>query len=130
MVPIDLLSQDFSLAMDTEIVVNRLRNMLKDCNIDEITSSGVTALTQSALDGRLESVKLLIELGANVNRKDRFGWTALHYAPVTFPRCYGNSTRIRTLQVDSTDVTCTTCPGMHVSSGLGTVFGSLVKGLK
>lgn len=80
MIPIDLLLQDFSIAIDPEIIYKRLQHMLKDCNVDEITISGVTALTQSALDGRLESVKFLIELGADVNKKDRLGWTPLHYA--------------------------------------------------
>jgi len=37
-------------------------------------------LTQSALDGRIDSVKFLVELGADVNKKDRFGWAPLHYA--------------------------------------------------
>lgn len=80
MIPIDLLLQDFSIANDSEIIFNRLRHMLKDCNLDEISISGVTALTQSALDGRLESVRFLVELGADVNKLDRFGWAPLHYA--------------------------------------------------
>lgn len=80
MIPIDLVLQDFSIPSDTDLILNRLRHMFKDCNLDEINISGVTALTQSALDGRIESVKFLVELGADVNKKDRFGWAPLHYA--------------------------------------------------
>lgn len=80
MIPIDLVLQDFSIPSDTDLIFNRLRHMLKDCNVDEINISGVTALTQSALDGRIDSVKFLVELGADVNKKDRFGWAPLHYA--------------------------------------------------
>jgi ankyrin repeat protein len=81
-IPIDalLLSQDFFLMNGEPDEKLRLRKMLEGCDVDQTTTAGVTALTQSALDGRLESVKLLVELGADVNKKDRFGWTPLHYA--------------------------------------------------
>ncbi|XP_031570926.1 protein phosphatase 1 regulatory subunit 27-like [Actinia tenebrosa] len=82
MTPIDLilLSRDFFLMNGEPEEKLRLRKMFQGCNVDQITATGVTALTQSALDGRLENIKLLIELGADVNKKDRFGWTPLHYA--------------------------------------------------
>lgn len=81
-IPIDvlLLSQDFFLMNGEPEEKSRLQKMLQGCNVDQITAAGVTALTQSALDGRLENVKLLVELGADVNKKDRFGSTPLHYA--------------------------------------------------
>ena len=81
-VPIDvlLLSRDFFLMNGEPEEKLRLQKMFQDCNVDQITAGGVTALTQSALDGRLENVKLLVELGADVNKRDKFGSTALHYA--------------------------------------------------
>ena len=48
--------------------------------LDAISASGMTALTQCVLDGNLQSVKALITLGANVNKKDSQGWSALHHA--------------------------------------------------
>lgn len=48
--------------------------------LDAISASGMTALTQCVLDGNLQSVKALIALGANVNKKDSQGWSALHHA--------------------------------------------------
>lgn len=31
------------------------------------------------LDGNYESVKMLVEFGVNVNKKDRFGWIVFYY---------------------------------------------------
>jgi uncharacterized protein len=39
--------------------------------------SGITALMYAADGGHVEVVKLLIARGANLNIKDKFGWTAL-----------------------------------------------------
>lgn len=82
-VPIDMVLQVQIAAVqprDREALKKRLRKQLTCCEINEITTSGLTALNQCVLDGNLESAKMLVELGANVNKKDRFGWTALHYA--------------------------------------------------
>ena len=83
-VPIDMVLQLQIAAInqprDREALKKRLRKQITCCEINEITTSGLTALNQCVLDGNLESAKMLVELGANVNKKDRFGWTALHYA--------------------------------------------------
>lgn len=83
-VPIDMVVQLQIAAVDQpkdrEALKKRLRKQITCCEINEITTSGLTALNQCVLDGNLESAKMLVELGANVNKKDRFGWTALHYA--------------------------------------------------
>lgn len=80
--PFDLIlcAQVTSQHKDRELLKNRLRKQLTCCNIDEITTSGLTALNQCVLDGNLESVKIFLELGASVNKKDRYGWAPLHYA--------------------------------------------------
>ena len=46
------------------------RNQVKD-------GGGMTALVLAAREGDLESVKALVEAGANVNQKTNYGWTAL-----------------------------------------------------
>ena len=63
-----------------ELLKNRLRKQLTFCDINEITTSGLTALNQCVLDGNLESVEMLLELGACINKRDQYGWTPLHYA--------------------------------------------------
>lgn len=82
-VPIDMALQVQIASVqprDREALKKRLRKQITCCEINEITTSGLTALNQCVLDGNFESVKMLVELGADVNKKDRFGWTALHYA--------------------------------------------------
>ncbi|XP_022797651.1 notch-regulated ankyrin repeat-containing protein A-like [Stylophora pistillata] len=83
-VPIDMMLQVQIAAIrqpkEREALKKRLRKQITCCEINEITTSGLTALNQCVLDGNLESAKMLVELGADVNKKDRFGWTALHYA--------------------------------------------------
>ena len=82
-VPIDMMLQVQIASVqpkDREALKKRLRKQLTCCEINEITTSGLTALNQCVLDGNLKSAKMLVELGADVNKKDRFGWTPLHYA--------------------------------------------------
>nr|XP_004538819.1 protein phosphatase 1 regulatory subunit 12C isoform X1 [Maylandia zebra] len=43
-------------------------------------ADGITALHQACIDGSIEIVTFLLELGASVNQVDNEGWTALHVA--------------------------------------------------
>lgn len=85
--PFDLIfqiacSKDSSDTEFTEAkkIIELLRQNGGEFEIDAISTSGMTALTQCVLDGNLQSVKALIALGANVNKKDGQGCTALHHA--------------------------------------------------
>lgn len=49
-------------------------------SVDSTSSVGVTALLVAARMGNLETVKWLLENGANVNHRDRDGQSALGYA--------------------------------------------------
>ena len=67
-------------AQDSE--VNRVERFLSegvdiDCR-DTLTSE--TALMKAAMSGKVESVRLLLAHGANVNIRANGGWTALKYA--------------------------------------------------
>ncbi|KAJ7383794.1 hypothetical protein OS493_026328 [Desmophyllum pertusum] len=73
----DSLDSEFT---EAKKMIDFLRKKGREFELDAISASGMTALTQCALDGNLKSVKALIELGANVNKKDGQGLTALHYA--------------------------------------------------
>lgn len=65
---------------DAQRFMDHMQQQGHPVDLDAITASGMTALTQCVLDGSLRSVKILVELGANVNKKDGRGWTPLHYA--------------------------------------------------
>lgn len=66
--------------MEAKTIIESFRQKREDFEIDAVSSSGMTALTQCVLDGNLKSVKALVALGASVNKKDGQGCTALHYA--------------------------------------------------
>ena len=51
-------------------------NNTKENNMDEISKQ----LFKACTDGDLEKVKGLIEQGADVNAKDKYGYTPLHFA--------------------------------------------------
>ena len=64
---------------DAKKIIELLRQR-GEFELDAISASGMTALTQCVLDGNFKSVKALIEVGADVNKRDRQGWTPLHHA--------------------------------------------------
>lgn len=49
-------------------------------NIDQLTSSGASALHEAAYDGKIGCVHALIQCGADVEIEDSEGWTPLHAA--------------------------------------------------
>lgn len=49
-------------------------------NIDQLTSSGASALHEAAYDGKTACVHALIQCGADVEIEDSEGWTPLHAA--------------------------------------------------
>jgi len=51
-----------------------------EIDLDRINMSGMTALHQAVLDDNLVMVRLLIQHGAKINKKDEDGWTPLHAA--------------------------------------------------
>lgn len=73
----DSLDSEFT---EAKKFIELLRRRGKEFQLDAISASGMTALTQCVLDGNLKSVKALVELGANVNKKDGLGLTPLHHA--------------------------------------------------
>ncbi|KAK4203617.1 Glycerophosphoryl diester phosphodiesterase family-domain-containing protein [Triangularia verruculosa] len=63
----------------TALLLENLANNCFDHDITDI-SRGWTPLFFAAVDGHLEIVKLLLDTGANQQRKDHLGWTAKEYA--------------------------------------------------
>lgn len=66
--------------IDAKRLFGLLRQQGNDIELDVINASGMTALTQCVLDGNFKSVQVLVQLGADVNKRDRQGWTAMHHA--------------------------------------------------
>ena len=58
--------------------LKRCREMDPNNSVD--TAVGVTALHKSALDGRVDIARWLVSEGADVNKADPMGCTAMHYA--------------------------------------------------
>lgn len=62
-----------------------LQILLKSgCDLDSTTNDGFTLLMTAAKRGYLDQAIELIKAGANVNIKDRIGYSALNYAWVSF----------------------------------------------
>ena len=78
--PIDLLVWEYSTSLDQKSTLEKLKEVSKHFDVDEPNASDLNALQQCALDGNLEGLKLLLSLGADINKKGRGGWTALHFA--------------------------------------------------
>jgi ankyrin repeat protein len=49
-------------------------------NVDHVSEYGRTALQLATLCGSLQCVRCCLNMGANVNKADRYGCTALHFA--------------------------------------------------
>ncbi|MHC4194437.1 MAG: ankyrin repeat domain-containing protein [Planctomycetota bacterium] len=59
------------------IVALLVNNKGMSVNLQTQNEFGVTPLHDAALEGQLQTVKLLVKLGANVNKQSKDGWTAL-----------------------------------------------------
>ena len=57
-------------------------HLIKSRKVDfnRVGCNGLTPLHRAAIEGSYECLQLLIDLGANVNARDEFGWTPLHDA--------------------------------------------------
>lgn len=68
-------------AIEEEQDVNKVRELIEaGCHVDFQVEEGCTPLIAAVLVGNLEIVKLLVELGADVNIFDMHSETALFYA--------------------------------------------------
>ncbi|KAF5016316.1 hypothetical protein F66182_12037 [Fusarium sp. NRRL 66182] len=65
-------------ALTGKIVV--INVLLEFVDVHQQGKDGVTALHCAAGQGRRDVVKMMKERGADVNTKDAYGWTALHWA--------------------------------------------------
>ncbi|XP_044262237.1 ankyrin repeat and death domain-containing protein 1A-like isoform X2 [Tribolium madens] len=61
-------------------IVDFLIDTLEDTRVDAVDIDGQTALFHAAMGGHIEIIKRLIDLGANLNKKNKENKTALHVA--------------------------------------------------
>ncbi|XP_059200003.1 protein phosphatase 1 regulatory subunit 27b [Centropristis striata] len=76
--PNDVLFLDYVRHGELERIGRFLRAGRVD--LDTVYLSGMAALHEAVLSGNLETVKLLVEHGADVHQRDEEGWTPLHMA--------------------------------------------------
>lgn len=88
--------------------------------VNEQNDEGKTVLHQSCLSGQLETVRLLVENGAEIELRDNRGWTCLHYA------AFGGHVDVVNFLISScVDVTAVSLEGklaIDVAKGEGIVF--------
>jgi len=78
--PDEVVFEDHIKESDGDAIMNMLRRASVDIDLDRINMAGMTALHQAVLDDNLVMVRLLIQHGAKMNKKDEDGWTPLHAA--------------------------------------------------
>lgn len=71
-------SQDVATEIQTTIVVSNLISHGGKVSIKD--EDGLTPLLHTAISGRIDSAKILLEEGADISSKDSKGLTALHHA--------------------------------------------------
>lgn len=49
-------------------------------NVNEVNNEGLTAFIQSAMNGHVNTLRVLLAAGAEINAKDNYGYDALSYA--------------------------------------------------
>ena len=60
--------------------VSNVADMVEAGKPVDINEGGMTALHRVAWYNRTDTVRYLLDKGANVNKQDRWGWTALYTA--------------------------------------------------
>jgi len=78
--PDEVVFEDHIKESDGDAIMNMLRRASVEIDLDRINMSGMTALHQAVLDDNLACVRILIQHGAKINKKDEDGWTPLHAA--------------------------------------------------
>ncbi|XP_053561861.1 protein phosphatase 1 regulatory subunit 27 [Bombina bombina] len=76
--PHDIVFQDHIRQGDLEQIGRFIR--ARKVTLDTIYLSGMAALHEAVLSGNLDTVKLLVKYGADIEQKDENGWTPLHMA--------------------------------------------------
>ena len=78
--PEDLIIRETVPGQDTTEELEMIAQSEEEVDVNFFNEFGHTALTTAAFVGNIKCCKILIQLGAEVGKRDEDGWTAMHYA--------------------------------------------------
>lgn len=81
--PEELIINEMIPGHDTNAEIDKILRSKERFNVNCKNAFGHTPLSTASYIGSIRYVKLLVELGADVQEKDSDGWTALHFAMAT-----------------------------------------------
>jgi len=78
--PEDLIIRETVPGQDTSEELEMIVNSENEVDVNCFNEYGHTALSTAAFVGSMKCCRILVELGAEVGKRDEDGWTAMHYA--------------------------------------------------
>lgn len=78
--PEDLIIRETVPGQDTTEELEMIVQSSEKIDVNCFNEYGHTALSTAAFVGSMKCCKILVELGAEVGKRDEDGWTAMHYA--------------------------------------------------
>lgn len=78
--PEDLIIRETVPGQDTSEELEMIVQSEDKIDVNCFNEYGHTALSTAAFVGSMKCCKILVELGAEVGKRDEDGWTAMHYA--------------------------------------------------
>lgn len=78
--PEDLIIRETVPGQDTTKELEMIAQSEEKVDVNCFNEYGHTALSTAAFVGSMKCCKILVELGAEVGKRDEDGWTAMHYA--------------------------------------------------
>ena len=76
----DLIIRETVPGQDTSEELEMIARSDEKVDVNCFNKYGHTALSTAAFVGSMKFCKILVELGAEVGKRDEDGWTAMHYA--------------------------------------------------
>lgn len=78
--PEDLIIRETVPGQDTSEELEMIVNSENEVDVNCFNEYGHTALSTAAFVRSMKCCRILVELGAEVGKRDEDGWTAMHYA--------------------------------------------------
>lgn len=78
--PEDLIVRETVPGQDTAEELKLIVQSSENIEVNCLNEYGHTALSTAAFVGSMKCCRILVELGAEVEKRDEDGWTAMHYA--------------------------------------------------
>ena len=78
--PEDLIIRETVPGQDTSKELEMIVQSEEKIDVNCLNEYGHTVLSTAAFVGSMKCCKILVELGAEVGKRDEDGWTAMHYA--------------------------------------------------